>query len=273
MRVALDCAYGAAWEVAPRAFREAGAEVVAINDSADGSRINVNCGSTSLDSLARLVQQESAELGFAFDGDADRVLACDENGSPIDGDRILALLALSLHDRGTLKSDLVVVTVMTNLGFHRALEARGIEVLAAPVGDRHVAEAMFDRGASLGGEQSGHVIFAEHATTGDGILTALQVAAAVGSSGEPLSKVSGLFDQVPQVLLNVKVARRDRLDASTELWAEVERAEAELGDEGRVLLRPSGTEPLVRVMVEALDPAKAQQIAADLARSVEKYLA
>jgi phosphoglucosamine mutase len=272
MRVALDCAYGAAWEVAPQAFRNAGAEVVAINDSPDGSRINVDCGSTSLESLSALVKEKQAHLGFAFDGDADRVLACDENGAQIDGDRIIALLAISLHDRGALKEDLVVVTVMTNLGFHRALEARGIEVIASPVGDRHVSEAMVDRGAALGGEQSGHVIFAEHATTGDGVLTALQVASAVRSSGEPLSRVSGLFEQLPQVLLNVRVASRDGLESATELWEEVARAEELLGDEGRVLLRPSGTEPLVRVMVEATVEARAQKVAEDLAKSVEKHL-
>lgn len=272
MRIALDCAYGAAWDVAPRAFREAGAEVIAINDQPDGARINVDCGSTSLDALARLVVDEGAHLGLAFDGDADRVLACDEQGRVVDGDRILALCALSLHDRGALKGDVVVVTVMTNLGFKRALQARGIEVIAAPVGDRHVAEAMVDHGAVLGGEQSGHVIFADHATTGDGILTALQVAAAVKSSGQPLSAAGDLFERLPQVLLNVRVADRDRLDRSAELWAEVAQAEELLGEEGRVLLRPSGTEPLVRVMVEALDEAQAQQVAEDLARAVEKHL-
>jgi phosphoglucosamine mutase len=272
MRVALDCAYGAAWEVAPRAFRDAGAEVIAINDSPDGSRINVDCGSTSLASLSSLVQEKGAHLGFAFDGDADRVLACDENGTQIDGDRIIALLAVSLHERGALKEDLVVVTVMTNLGFHRALEARGIEVIAAPVGDRHVSEAMVDRGAALGGEQSGHVIFAEHATTGDGVLTALQVASAVRSSGEPLSRASELFEQLPQVLLNVRVANRDGLESSTALWEEVARAEELLGEDGRVLLRPSGTEPLVRVMVEATDEGTAKKVAEDLAGAVNKHL-
>jgi phosphoglucosamine mutase len=161
---------------------------------------------------------------------------------------------------------------MTNLGFKRALQAKGIEVIAAPVGDRHVAEAMRDRGAVLGGEQSGHVIFADHATTGDGVLTALQVAAAVKASGEPLSSVGGLFDQVPQVLLNVKVGDKGGLDAAPEIWDEVARLEALLGEDGRVLLRPSGTEPLVRVMVEAVDPAQAQKVAEDLAGMVEKQL-
>jgi phosphoglucosamine mutase len=273
MRIALDCAYGAAWDVAPRAFREAGADVVAINDVPDGARINVDCGSTSLASLSALVKEKGAQLGLAFDGDADRVLACDEHGEPVDGDRIIALCALGLHDRGALKGDLVVVTVMTNLGFRRALEARGIEVIAAPVGDRHVSEAMIDRGAVLGGEQSGHVIFADHAPTGDGILTGLQVASALRSSDRPLSQAAALFEQVPQVLLNVRVEGRDKLGGSNELWEEVARAEKELGSDGRVLLRPSGTEPLVRVMVEALDPAVAERVAERLARAVETYLA
>jgi phosphoglucosamine mutase len=273
MRIALDCAYGAAWDVAPRAFREAGADVVAINDVPDGARINVDCGSTSLASLSALVKEKGAQLGLAFDGDADRVLACDEHGEPVDGDRIIALCALGLHDRGALKGDLVVVTVMTNLGFRRALEARGIEVIAAPVGDRHVSEAMIDRGAVLGGEQSGHVIFADHASTGDGILTGLQVASALRASDRPLSQAANLFEQVPQVLLNVRVEGRDKLGGSSELWEEVARAEKELGSDGRVLLRPSGTEPLVRVMVEALDPAVATRVAERLARAVETYLA
>ncbi|MEA2460081.1 MAG: phosphoglucosamine mutase [Actinomycetota bacterium] len=272
LKVALDCAYGAAWDVAPRAFKEAGADVVAINNAPDGTRINVDCGSTSLQALSRLVVEKGADVGFAFDGDADRVLACDEHGRQIDGDRIIALCAISLHDGGALKGDVVVVTVMTNLGFRRALEARGIEVIAAPVGDRHVAEAMLDRGAVLGGEQSGHVIFSDHATTGDGVLTGLQVAAAIKDSGTPLSATGSLFEEVPQVLLNVRVAHRERLEEATELWEEVARAEESLGEDGRVLLRPSGTEPLVRVMVEAVAPGRAEKVASDLASLVEKHL-
>ena len=182
LRVVLDCAYGAAWQVGPRVFRESGADVVAINAEPDGTRINVDCGSQSLDGLARVVVAEGADLGLAFDGDADRVLAVDESGSAVDGDRILALLATRMHEAGELKNDLVIATVMANLGFMRAMEKLGIEVVAAPVGDKFVAEAMAERGALLGGEQSGHVIFAGHSTTGDGLLTGLQVAHAVRSS-------------------------------------------------------------------------------------------
>jgi phosphoglucosamine mutase len=272
LRVVLDCAFGAAWSVGPRVFREAGADVIAINAEPDGSRINVDCGSTSLDGLAKRVVEEGADLGLALDGDADRVLAVDETGAPVDGDRILALCALRLKDEGVLKNDLVVATVMANLGFKRALEAAGIEVFAAPVGDKFVAEAMAERGAVLGGEQSGHVIFSAHATTGDGLLTGLQVAEAVASSTSTLSRLTDLFEPYPQVLINVQVADREALEGATGLWDEVEAASNRLGDEGRVLLRASGTEPLVRVMVEAADEATARRTAEELAGAVERYL-
>lgn len=273
LRVVLDCAFGAAWSVGPRVFREAGADVVAINSEPDGSRINVDCGSTSLDSLAKRVVEEGADLGLALDGDADRVLAVDETGAPVDGDRILALCALRLKEEGVLKNDLVVATVMANLGFKRALEGAGIEVFAAPVGDKFVAEAMTERGAVLGGEQSGHVIFGAHATTGDGLLTGLQVAEAVVASSSTLSRLTDLFEPYPQVLINVQVADREALEGATGLWDEVEAATTRLGDDGRVLLRASGTEPLVRVMVEAADEATARRTAEELAGAVERYLA
>ncbi|MGH2753787.1 MAG: phosphoglucosamine mutase [Actinomycetota bacterium] len=272
LRIVLDCAYGSAWKVAPWAAKEAGAEIIVINDEPDGSRINVDCGSTSLDGLAARVIDEGANLGLAFDGDADRVLAVDERGEVVDGDRIIALAAIRLHEAGELKNDVVVATVMANLGFKRALEERGIEVLQAPVGDKYVVEAMSDRGAILGGEQSGHIIFAEHATTGDGILAGLKVAEAVARSGEPLSRLAHVFEPVPQVLINVRVGSRDALGSAETLWTEVRRIEDEMGDEGRVLLRPSGTEPLVRVMVEALDEGVARRNAEALATLVERHL-
>jgi phosphoglucosamine mutase len=272
LRVVLDCAHGAAWQVGPRAFREAGADVVAINADPDGSRINVDCGSQSLEGVAKAVVSEGADLGLAFDGDADRVLAVDEMGSPIDGDRILALCATRLHDAGELKNDLVIATVMANLGFRRALEERGIEVFTAPVGDRFVVEAMLDRGAVLGGEQSGHVIFGSHATTGDGLLTGLQVAQTVAVSSSTLSALTDIYDTYPQVLLNVPVRDRDELEGAQGLWDEVRAAETRLGDDGRVLLRASGTEPLVRVMVEAADATVAEQTARELAATVERVL-
>lgn len=272
LRVVLDCAFGAAWSVGPRAFREAGADVIAINAEPDGTRINVDCGSTSLDGLAKRVVEEGADLGLALDGDADRVLAVDELGAPVDGDRILALCALRLKEAGELKNDLVIATVMANLGFRRALESKGIEVFTAPVGDKFVAEAMAERGAVLGGEQSGHVIFGTHATTGDGLLTGMQVAEAVASSSSTLSRLTDLFKTYPQVLINVRVSDREALEGAAALWAEVEAADDRLGEDGRVLLRASGTEPLVRVMVEAADEATARRTAEDLAGAVERYL-
>jgi phosphoglucosamine mutase len=274
LKVVLDCAHGAAYRAGPDAFRAAGAEVVVMHDEPDGAHINVNCGSTALDAVGRRVVKEGASLGIGFDGDADRALAVDEQGNEIDGDQIIAMAALRMAEVGELKNNLVVATVMTNLGFHRALRDRGIEVFAAPVGDRFVAEAMAERGAMLGGEQSGHVIFAEHATTGDGILTALKIAEMVAASGDvPLSESARVFERFPQVLLNVRVARRDELDSAEDLWAQVGEAERELGEEGRILLRASGTEPVVRVMVEAERAEVATRIAERLASAVTERLA
>jgi phosphoglucosamine mutase len=272
LRVVLDCAFGAAYSIAPQAFREAGADVIAINCEADGSRINVDCGSTSLGQLARKVVAERADLGVAFDGDADRALAVDEEGHTIDGDHILAMSALRMHAAGELKNDLVVATVMANLGFVRALEQRGITVVAAPVGDKFVAEAMADHSAVLGGEQSGHLIYGMHSTTGDGVLTALKLAEALASSDQTLSDLARVFDPYPQVLINVQVRDRNALDSTQALWDEVRAAEERLGDDGRVLLRASGTEPVVRVMVEAVQQGTAEATARDLAALVERYL-
>ena len=272
LRVVLDCAFGAAFALGPRAFREAGADVHAIHAEADGSRINVDCGSTSMAELSRVVVAEGADLGLAFDGDADRVLAVDERGEEVDGDRILGLAATRLMEEGNLRDGLVVATVMSNLGFTRALNERGIEVITASVGDKFVAAEMAERGAVLGGEQSGHVIFSEHSTTGDGILTGLQIASILHDSDAPLSKLAHFFEPYPQVLINVEVSNRDGLVDAAEVWDEVAKKEAVLGDEGRVLLRPSGTEPLIRVMVEAADRATAEQTAADLAEVVRRAL-
>ena len=272
LRVVLDCAFGAAFHLAPRAFREAGADVQAINAEPDGSRINVDCGSTNMAELSRAVVAGGADLGLAFDGDADRVLAVDERGEEVDGDRILGLVATHLMDEGELKDGLVVATVMSNLGFVKALEERGIQVVAAQVGDKFVAAEMAQRGAVLGGEQSGHVIFAEHSTTGDGILTGLQLASILRSSDAPLSKLAHFFEPYPQVLINVEVASRDGLTEAEDVWTAVSAAEEALGDEGRVLLRPSGTEPLIRVMVEAADASTAEKTASELAEVVRRSL-
>lgn len=272
LRVVLDCAFGAAYDVGPRAFKEAGARVTVLNAEPDGTRINVDCGSTDLSHLAREVVSHGADMGFAFDGDADRVLAVDENGQEVDGDRILALSALHMKDNGKLKNDTVVATVMANLGFVRVLEGHGIAVVKAAVGDKHVVNEMRELGAVLGGEQSGHVIFSEHSTTGDGILTALQVASAVEDSDSTLSRLAHVFEPFPQVLINVPVASRDALEGAEALWERVRSAEASLGADGRVLLRASGTEQIVRVMVEAADPDVARRTADELAAEVRGAL-
>ncbi len=272
LTVVLDCAFGAAYEVAPSAFAQAGATVIAINDEPDGTRINVSCGSTSLEGVAQRVLDERADIGLAFDGDADRVLAIDERGGVVDGDRILAISAVALQKEGALPNNVIVATVMSNLGFRRSLEELGIEIVTVPVGDKFVAEAMVSTGAALGGEQSGHVIFGKHATTGDGVLTGLQVASALSSGEAPLSKLAHLFEPYPQVLINVPVKARERLESATGLWDEIADAERQLGAEGRVLVRPSGTEPVVRVMVEAAAESDAQRIADRLVTSVERHL-
>ncbi|MDQ3981350.1 MAG: phosphoglucosamine mutase [Actinomycetota bacterium] len=273
LRIVLDCAFGAAYEVGPRAFRRAGAEVVALHDAPDGARINVDSGSTSLDTLAKTVVAEGAAFGLGFDGDADRVLAVDETGGVVDGDRIIALAALHLKERGELDGGIVVTTVMANLGFRRALEAAGIRVVTVPVGDRYVAEAMTEHGAVVGGEQSGHVIFAKHATTGDGVLTGLKLAEIVAAADRPLSELGAVFEPYPQVLVNVRIENKSALEDAEDVWAKVKESEAELGEGGRVLLRASGTEPLVRVMVEARDRSEAERIAQELAAVVEDALA
>jgi phosphoglucosamine mutase len=238
----------------------------------DGSRINVDCGSTSMARISERVVDEGADLGFAFDGDADRVLAVDEQGAIVDGDQILALCALALLDAGRLDGNVVVATVMSNLGLKRALQRRGIEVLSAPVGDRLVAEAMSAHDAVLGGEQSGHIIFSRHAPTGDGVLTGLQVASFLAASGRKMSYITHIYEPYPQVLINVEVERRGELERAEALWSDVHEAESSLGQNGRVLLRASGTEPLVRVMVEAVEAKLARSVAQELAQSVRRHL-
>lgn len=273
LRVVVDCAFGAAWQVGPRAFREAGAEVIALNAEPDGNRINVDCGSTNPGQLRDAVTREGADLGIAFDGDADRVIAVDERGGVVDGDRMIGVIALELLRDGRLKNNVVVATVMANLGFRKALETHGIEVVTAAVGDRFVAQEMAQRDAVIGGEQSGHIIFSEYSPTGDGILTGLQLMQTLVRSDQTLSSVAHFFEPFPQVLINVPVKSRTALEQSESLAEEVARAEARLGSSGRVLLRASGTEPLVRVMVEAEDEALAQELAVSLAEATERLLA
>jgi phosphoglucosamine mutase len=273
LKVVLDCAHGAAWEVGPQALREAGAEVVAICAEPDGLNINDGCGSTHLEVLQAAVLEHRADAGFALDGDADRCLAVDASGEVVDGDQILAILALAMREAGELKSDTVVATVMSNLGFVQAMRAAGIGVRQTKVGDRYVLEAMKLSGFSLGGEQSGHVIMSRHATTGDGLLTALHVLDRMADTGASLAELAGVVTRLPQVLVNVPNVDKSRADEDFVLAAAVAEAEAELGDSGRVLLRPSGTEPLVRVMVEAATADQARQIADRLAAVVDQQLA
>jgi phosphoglucosamine mutase len=253
LRVVIDCANGAATVAAPWAFQRLGAkvDVMEIGANPDGTNINAGCGSTHPGPLQAEVLRTGAAAGLAFDGDADRLVAVDERGGLVDGDHILAIAALDLRARGRLRHDTVVATVMANLGFHQAMASEGIRVETTPVGDRYVLEAMEKGGFSLGGEQSGHIVFGDLATTGDGLLSGLVLLDVLARSGRPLSELASVVVKLPQVLRNVRVADRAGLADAAEFWAEVAAVEAELGGSGRVLVRPSGTEPLVRIMVEA----------------------
>lgn len=272
LRIVLDEAHGAAFRVSPEAFARAGAEVVTIGAQPDGLNINDGCGSTHLEQLKAAVVEHGAALGIAHDGDADRCLAVDHTGEEVDGDQILAVLALAMRERSALRSDTVVATVMSNLGFKLAMEREGIHVVQTAVGDRYVLEQMKQQGYALGGEQSGHVIVLDHATTGDGTLTGLLLAARVAETGRPLRELASVMERLPQVLINVPDVDRTRVQSSGELAVAVTEAERELGETGRVLLRPSGTEPLVRVMVEAADIDQARSVAGRLADVVKSAL-
>jgi phosphoglucosamine mutase len=272
LRVVLDCAEGAAAEAGPAALEAAGASVTAIHAQPDGLNINDGCGSTHLDNLRAAVVKDGAHVGFALDGDADRCLAVDAAGNVVDGDQILCILAASLKEQGRLAHDTVVATVMSNLGFVRAMKAAGITVVSTKVGDRYVLEAMNADGYSLGGEQSGHVIMSDHATTGDGVLTALHLLERMVITGHSMAELAAAMTRLPQVLVNVKGVDKDRCDSDEVLLAAVAEAEHRLGDDGRVLLRASGTEPLVRVMVEATSETEAQAVADKLADVVRERL-
>jgi phosphoglucosamine mutase len=273
LKVVLDCAHGAAAGVSPETFRDAGAEVVVIGADPDGMNINDGVGSTHLEPLQRAVREHGADLGIAHDGDADRCLAVDADGNVVDGDRIMAILAVSMQERGTLTDDTLVVTVMSNLGLKRAMAERGIRVVETKVGDRYVLEALAEGGFALGGEQSGHVIMSEFATTGDGVLTGLHLAAEMARTGKSLAELASVMTVYPQVLINVRGVDHHAMAADPEIAAAVQAAEDELGDTGRVLLRPSGTEPMVRVMVEAADQEAAEAHAERLAAVVRERLA
>ncbi len=272
MTVVLDCANGAASEVAPALLRAAGAEVVTLHSEPDGLNINEACGSTHPEDLQAAVVAHGAAAGLAFDGDADRCLAVDAAGNLVDGDQILAILSLAMKEAGRLADDTVVVTVMSNLGFRLAMSDAGIKVVDTAVGDRYVLEAMRAANFTLGGEQSGHVVMLEHATTGDGVLTGLHLLARVAATGRSLAELAAVMTRLPQVLVNVKGVNRGGIAGSTGLAEAVAAAEAELGTSGRVLLRPSGTEPVVRVMVEAASAEQAQSVADRLADAVRLHL-
>ncbi|MFJ4948755.1 phosphoglucosamine mutase [Streptomyces sp. NPDC088760] len=272
LKIVLDEAHGAASGVSPEAFARAGAQVVTIGAEPDGLNINDGCGSTHLDQLKAAVLEHGADLGIAHDGDADRCLAVDHTGEEVDGDQILAVLALAMQERSALRSGTVVATVMSNLGFKLAMEREGIRLVQTAVGDRYVLEEMKEHGYALGGEQSGHVIILDHATTGDGTLTGLLLAARVAETGRTLRELASVMERLPQVLINVPDVDKSRVKTSADVAAAVAEAEQELGATGRVLLRPSGTEPLVRVMVEAADIDQARAVAGRLADAVKSAL-
>ncbi|MFR8480596.1 MAG: phosphoglucosamine mutase [Varibaculum timonense] len=271
LRIAVDCANGAASRLGPEALQEAGVDTVVINASPDGRNINDNCGSTHPQQLQSQVVAAGCDFGVAFDGDADRCLAVDSAGNLIDGDKIMGMLAASFKEKGELTGNTLVITIMSNLGLILAMKEKGINTVQTAVGDRYVLEKMREQGFVLGGEQSGHVINANHATTGDGILTALCIARAVKDAGQPLEKICDFVKRLPQTLINVPNVDKTRTDDAG-LRAEIAKAEEELGDTGRVVLRASGTEPLVRVMVEAATQEQADAVCEHLAGEVKNRL-
>lgn len=255
IKVAMDCANGASFEVSPSTLRELGAEVTVINNHPDGLNINNDCGSTHMDKVARLTKEIGAHIGIAFDGDADRMLACDENGNLVDGDKIMVILADAMAKKGKLKNNTVVSTVMSNMGFDKALSKLNIASVKTKVGDRYVLEAMKEGGHMIGGEQSGHVILLEHNTTGDGLLSAIQLIAALKESGLKMSELAGIMKIYPQILKNTHVpnTEKHRILERPEIKVVIDEVEAAMAGDGRLLIRPSGTEPLVRVMLEGPD--------------------
>ena len=272
IHVVLDCAHGAASAVSPEVFTDAGAQVTLIGADPDGLNINDGVGSTHLDLLAKKVLEVGADVGIAHDGDADRCLAVDAQGNVVDGDQIMAILAIAMKERGKLKNDTLVATVMSNLGLHKAMQKHGITVETTGVGDRYVLEGLAAGGHSLGGEQSGHVIMTDYATTGDGILTGLHIVAEMARQKKTLAELASVMSVYPQILVNVRGVNHTAMASSSEIADAVTAAEAELADTGRVLLRPSGTEPMVRVMVEAADQATADRLAHQLADVVKAAL-
>ncbi|NLO83265.1 MAG: phosphoglucosamine mutase [Clostridiales bacterium] len=274
LKIALDCANGAAYKVAPLVFSQLGAEVQAIHNTPDGNNINETCGSTHPEKLQRFVLEIEADVGLAFDGDADRLIAVDETGKLVDGDQIMVICGLDMKRRGMLKRDTVVGTVMSNIGVDIALKKAGCNLVRTKVGDRYVLEEMLKNGYSFGGEQSGHIIFLDHGTTGDGLLTALQLLSVIRREARKLSELASIMPRFPQVLINAKVdpAKKDRYTEDPVIMEEIKRIEEMFNHEGRVLIRPSGTEPLIRVMIEGAEQREIEECAARLARLIEQRL-
>ncbi len=275
LKIVLDCANGAASDVAPEVFKRLGAEVYCYYNDPDGTNINDNCGSTHPENLSRIVAEKGADIGLAFDGDADRLIAVDEFGRLINGDRIMAINAIDLKERGLLKKNVLCATVMSNLGLELGLKEHGIDVVKTDVGDRYVLEEMLRSGYSLGGEQSGHVIFLDHNTTGDGILTGIQLAAVVKRKGKRLSELANVINILPQVLVNARVSESKKR-AYTEdevICSRIAQLEKDMQGKGRVLIRPSGTEPLVRVMIEGENRETIEKQAIEIAKLIESRLA
>ncbi|WP_028309189.1 phosphoglucosamine mutase [Desulfitibacter alkalitolerans] len=275
VKVVIDCANGAAFQAAPQALKELGAEVIVINNQPNGININKNCGSTHPEQLQKEVLKQGADIGIAHDGDADRMIAVDEKGNIVDGDQIMVACGLYLKKKGLLKDNSLVVTVMSNIGLHLALKQAGITVYQTQVGDRYVLEKMIEAGCNLGGEQSGHIIFLDHNTTGDGLVTALQLLQVMSDTGKTLSQLAAQMEIFPQILLNARVKNKDRVMSNPTFLKAVKEIEGKLKGEGRVLVRPSGTEPLVRVMVEGpkddLIKTMAEELA-DLALKLDEKL-
>ncbi|KPU27263.1 phosphoglucosamine mutase [Caloranaerobacter sp. TR13] len=274
LKVAMDCGNGAAYRIAPTIFEELGAEVVVIHNAPNGININVNCGSTNPEQVQKLVLETDADIGLSFDGDADRLIAVDEEGKIVDGDHIMAICGISLKEKGKLKGNTVVATVMSNMGLDICLKEKEIEIIKTKVGDRYVLEEMLNKDYSLGGEQSGHIIFLDYNTTGDGVLTALQLTSVVKNKGKKLSKLAKIMSTLPQVLVNAKVPndKKQKYLEDEIIRNEIEKIEKSLEDTGRVLIRPSGTEPLVRVMIEGKNEEEIKKMAQRLAKLIEERL-
>ena len=274
MKIAVDCANGASSVTAKKVLEDLGATVFVINNNPNGTNINANCGSTHMEQLSDYVKKVNADIGIAFDGDADRVLATDENGVLVDGDKIMAICALDMKEKGKLKDNVIVATVMSNLGLFMMADEKGLDVKKTKVGDRYVLEEMYKNHYSIGGEQSGHIIILEHNTTGDGLVTALQLLSVVKKSGKKVSELASVMEILPQVLINAKVKNKNKnaYTENPEINSEIQKIEAEFSGNGRVLIRPSGTEPLVRVMIEGKDINIITERAEKLAKLIEEKL-